>query len=69
MVTFHYKFSVDLTPNDALMTHARRLAEDDGTIDVRTALRMITRDAFSASLSAPFGAPVAGDIPLRVNVK
>ncbi len=68
MVTFTYKFSVDVTPSNHLMAHARSMAEDDGTIDVRTALRMITRDAFASALTQPFGAPIAGDTPLTVNV-
>ncbi len=69
MITFRYQFAVAVQPSSALMEHARRLAAKDGTIDVRTALRMITRDAFASALTQPFGAPVVGDIPLRVNVK
>lgn len=68
MVTFNYTFRVAVSPNDALMSHARRLAATDGTIDVRTALRMITRDAFASALTQPFGAPVICDVPLTVTV-
>lgn len=68
MVTFAYRFKVDVTPNDALMAHARRLAQADGSIDVRTALRMITRDAFASALNEKFGAPVICDTPLHVDI-
>ena len=68
MVTFNYKFSVSVAPSTALMDHARRLAASDGTIDVRSALRQITRDSFASAMTPTFGAPVAGDTPLTVNV-
>ncbi len=67
-INFRFRYAVSVQPNDALMAHARSLADADGTIDVRTALRQITRDAFASALNQPFGAPVAGDTPLIVNV-